>query len=86
MDFKFNIHPCPLGLADQITVALLMSVRDLLLVYDYTDAVSLLMKLPSNISVSHVVASALHLKDPLRFPKQAGSAFDTGARYGRGYT
>jgi hypothetical protein len=39
-----------------------MSVRDLLLVYDYTDAVSLLMKLPSNISVSFIVSFALHLK------------------------
>ena len=39
-----------------------MCVRDLLLVYEYTDAVSLLMKLPSNISVSFVVSFALHLK------------------------
>ena len=36
--------------------------RDLLLVYDYTDAVSLLMKLPSNINVAYIVAAALHLK------------------------
>ena len=40
-----------------------MCVRDLLLVYDYTDAVSLLMKLPSNISVSYIVSFALHLKE-----------------------
>jgi hypothetical protein len=39
-----------------------MSVRDLLLVYDYTEAVSLLMKLPSNISVSYILSFALHLK------------------------
>lgn len=71
---------CPPGLVDQITVALLMSVRDLLLVYDYTDAVSLLMKLPSNISVSFIISMALHLKDPLRFPKPAGSPFDAGTR------
>jgi hypothetical protein len=58
----FPIGILPSNNTFQITVSLLMSVRDLLLVYDYTDAVSLLMKLPSNISVSYIVSFALHLK------------------------
>jgi len=66
---------CPPSLADQIVVSLLMSVRELLLKYDYPDAVQLLMKLPSNLSVVHIISFALHLKDPLRFAKPTGSAF-----------
>merc|ERR1712059_165116 len=58
-----------LSLADQLVVSLLVSVRDLLLKYDYPDAVQLLMKLPSNLSVLYIINYALHLKDPLRFAK-----------------
>jgi hypothetical protein len=64
-----------LSLVDQLVVSLLASVRDLLLKYDYPDAVQLLMKLPSNLSVDHVISVALHLQDPLRYPKPTGSAF-----------
>jgi len=69
---------CPPRLCDQLVVSLLMSVRDLLLRYDYQDAVQLLMKLPSNLSVTYCTQFALHLKDPLRFPKPSGSAFAHG--------
>merc|ERR1719334_2014277 len=55
-----------------------MSVRDLLLKYDYQDAVQLLMKLPSNLSVTYCTQFALHLKDPLRFSKPNGTAFSCG--------
>ena len=71
---------CPPSLADQLVISLLMSVRELLLKYDYPDAVQLLMKLPSNLSVRHIVCFALHLKDPLRFPKPTGSPFHHGER------
>jgi len=71
---------CPPSLADQLVISLLMSVRELLLKYDYPDAVQLLMKLPSNLSVRHIVGFALHLKDPLRFPKPTGSPFHHGER------
>jgi len=71
---------CPPSLADQLVISLLMSVRELLLKYDYPDAVQLLMKLPSNLSVRHIVSFALHLKDPLRFPKPTGSPFHHGER------
>jgi len=70
--------PCPPSLADQLTVSLLMALRQLLLKYDYPDAVQLLMKLPSNLCVRHVVASALHLRDPLRFPRPSTSPFLSG--------
>ena len=50
-----------------------MALRDLLLRYDYQDAVQLLMKLPSNLSVHYATQFALHLKDPIRFPKPTGS-------------
>ena len=63
---------CPPSLADQLVIALLMSVRELLLKYDYPDAVQLLMKLPSNLSVHYATQFALHLKDPIRFPKPTG--------------
>ena len=69
---------CPPRLCDQLVVSLLMAVRDLLLKYEYQDAVQLLMKLPSNLSVSYCTQFALHLKDPLRFPKPSGSAFAHG--------
>lgn len=69
---------CPPSLADQLVVSLLMSVRELLLKYDYPDAVQLLMKLPSNLSVRHIISFALHLKDPLRWAKPSGSAFHHG--------
>ena len=49
-----------------------MALRDLLLRYDYQDAVQLLMKLPSNLSVHYATQFALHLKDPIRFPKPTG--------------
>ena len=71
---------CPPSLADQLVISLLISVRELLLKYDYPDAVQLLMKLPSNLSVRHIVCFALHLKDPLRFPKPTGSPFHHGER------
>ena len=75
-------HPngCTPSLADQLVISLLMSVRELLLKYDYPDAVQLLMMLPSNLSVRHIVSFALHLKDPLRFPKPTGSPFHHGER------
>ena len=63
---------CPPSLCDQLVVSLLMALRDLLLRYDYQDAVQLLMKLPSNLSVHYCTLFALHLKDPLRFPKPTG--------------
>lgn len=63
---------CPPSLCDQIVVALLMALRDLLLRYEYQDAVQLLMKLPSNLSVVYCTQFALHLKDPVRFPKPSG--------------
>ena len=69
---------CPPSLCDQLVVSLLMSVRDLLLKYEYQDAVQLLMKLPSNLSVTYCAQFALHLKDPIRFPKPSGSAFAHG--------
>jgi len=69
---------CPPRLCDQLVVSLLMAVRDLLLRYDYQDAVQLLMKLPSNLSVTYCTQLALHLKDPIRFPRPGGSAFDGG--------
>ena len=69
---------CPPSLCDQLVVSLLMSIRDLLLRYEYQDAVQLLMKLPSNLSVTYVTQFALHLKDPIRFPKPSGSAFERG--------
>merc|ERR1719233_548015 len=69
---------CPPRLCDQLMVSLLMAVRDLLLKYEYQDAVQLLMKLPSNLSVTYCTQFALHLKDPLRFPKPGGSAFAQG--------
>jgi len=69
---------CPPSLCDQLVVSLLMSVRDLLIRYEYQDAVQLLMKLPSNLSVTYCTQFALHLKDPLRFPKPSGSAFARG--------
>merc|ERR1719483_1367296 len=52
------------SLVDQLVVSLLISVRELLLKYDYPDAVQLLMKLPSNLSVGYITGLALHLKDP----------------------
>jgi len=70
---------CPPSLCDQLVVSLLMSIRDLLLRYEYQDAVQLLMKLPSNLSVTYCTQLALHLKDPIRFPKPSGPAFAQGA-------
>jgi hypothetical protein len=70
---------CPPSLCDQLVVSLLMAIRDLLLRYEYQDAVQLLMKLPSNLSVTYCTQFALHLKDPIRFPKPSGSAFAQGA-------
>jgi len=69
---------CPPSLCDQLVVSLLMALRDLLLRYEYQDAVQLLMKLPSNLSVTYCTQFALHLKDPIRFPKPTGSAFLCG--------
>lgn len=69
---------CPPSLCDQLVVSLLMALRDLLLRYEYQDAVQLLMKLPSNLSVIYCTQFALHLKDPIRFPKPTGSAFVCG--------
>lgn len=69
---------CPPSLCDQLVVSLLMAVRELLLKYEYQDAVQLLMKLPSNLSVTYCAQFALHLKDPIRFPKPSGSAFTHG--------
>jgi len=69
---------CPPSLCDQLVVALLMALRDLLLRYEYQDAVQLLMKLPSNLSVLYCTQFALHLKDPIRFRKPTGSAFTCG--------
>ena len=69
---------CPPSLCDQLVVALLMALRDLLLRYEYQDAVQLLMKLPSNLSVIYCTQFALHLKDPIRFPRPSGSAFSCG--------
>lgn len=69
---------CPPRLCDQLVVSLLMAIRDLLLRYEYQDAVQLLMKLPSNLSVTYCTQFALHLKDPIRFPKPSGSAFAHG--------
>ena len=66
---------CPPSLCDQLVVSLLMALRDLLLRYEYADAVQLLMKLPSNLSVHYCTLFALHLKDPLRFPKPTGVFF-----------
>ena len=63
---------CPPSLCDQLVVALLMALRDLLLRYEYQDAVQLLMKLPSNLSVLYCTQFALHLKDPIRFRKPTG--------------
>ena len=71
---------CPPSLCDQLVVALLVALRDLLLRYDYQDAVQLLMKLPSNLSVFYCSQFALYLKDPIRFPKPSGTAFTCGAR------
>ena len=71
---------CPPSLCDQLVVALLVALRDLLLRYDYQDAVQLLMKLPSNLSVFYCSQFALYLKDPIRFPKPTGTAFTCGAR------
>ena len=51
---------CPPSLCDQLVVALLMALRDLLLRYEYQDAVQLLMKLPSNLSVVYCTQFALH--------------------------
>ena len=64
---------CPPSLCDQLVVSLLMALRDLLLRYEYQDAVQLLMKLPSNLSVIYCTQFALHLKDPIRFPKPTGT-------------
>ena len=71
---------CPPSLCDQLVVALLVALRDLLLRYDYQDAVQLLMKLPSNLSVFYCSQFALYLKDPIRFPKPSGTAFTCGGR------
>jgi len=71
---------CPPSLCDQLVVALLVALRDLLLRYDYQDAVQLLMKLPSNLSVFYCSQFALYLKDPIRFPKPPGTAFTCGVR------
>ena len=71
---------CPPSLCDQLVVALLVALRDLLLRYDYQDAVQLLMKLPSNLSVFYCSQFALYLKDPIRFPKPSGTAFTCGKR------
>jgi len=64
----------PPGLCDQLVVSLLMAVRDPLLKYEYQDAVQLLMKLPSDLSVTYCAQFALHLKYPLQFPEPSGPA------------
>merc|ERR1719466_124825 len=65
----------PPGLCDKLVVSLLMVVRDQLLKYEYQDAVQLLMKLPSDLSVTYCAQFALHLKDPVKHPEPSGPAF-----------